>query len=51
MAPHKAVVRCSLPDYYADERRAKTRVRLRHTTRWLCLALAGGALLLWQTGR
>jgi hypothetical protein len=49
--PQKLAIRYSLPDYYADERLAKRRVRMRHTTRWLCLALAGGAFLLWQAGR
>jgi hypothetical protein len=47
----KLAARSSLPDYYADERLALRRVRMRHATRWICLALAGGAFLLWQAGR
>ena len=40
----------ALPDYYADERQARRRVRLRHAARWLGLA-AAGALLVWRAGR
>ena len=47
----KTPVRSSLPDYYADERRALRRVRVRNARRWLGLAVVGGFLLLWQTGR
>jgi hypothetical protein len=46
-----SAVRSSLPDYYADERRAHRRVRVRKARRWVGLAVAGGILLLWQAGR
>jgi hypothetical protein len=45
----------ALPDYYADERRAKRRVRVRHALGWVALlaGLAGlaGVLRLRGPGR
>jgi hypothetical protein len=42
----------SLPDYYADERRARCRVRLRHALGWVGLfagvAALAGVLRLWD---
>jgi hypothetical protein len=52
MISHPALTRRStLPDYYGDERRALRRVRIRHSVRWVSLAVAGATLLLWRVGR
>jgi hypothetical protein len=45
----------ALPDYYADERRARRRVRVRHALGWVGLlagvAALAGVLRLWDAGR
>lgn len=58
MTPHPlpvSVRTSSLPDYFAEERRAQVRVhrqdRVRRMTRWLTLVVAGSALLLLPTAR
>jgi len=41
----------TLPDYYGDERRAMSRVRMRRSVRWLGLAVVAATLLVWHSGR
>jgi len=43
----------AFPDYYADERRARSRVRMRHMLAWIGLAvgIAGVAEVLRLTSR
>jgi len=41
----------TLPDYYGDERRARVRVRVRKSVRWLGVVVAAATLLAWRAGR